>query len=67
MEIEKVPSLKRDQYPKRVTICVSDDTYEKLTFLKRELKKDTPSLIRLLLEEFLNEHNELFNGVFLSE
>ena len=54
MQIEDIPDLKdKFRYPARITVTLTSDSKEKLDYLKRFKRKDTAKLVRMLIENFL--------------
>lgn len=54
MNLNDVPNLNR--FPVRITIAVTEDTKQKLLVIKKDLKKDTSELVRMLIEEFFKDN-----------
>jgi hypothetical protein len=52
IDVDDIPAVKRLRYPERITIPVTAEAKGRLDLLKREMKKDTSELVRMLLEQF---------------
>lgn len=56
MKLEDVPDLKGSRYPKRISVAVSEQVFQKLDQLKKNKRKDPSELVRMLIDEFLKEN-----------
>lgn len=54
MKIDDLPDLKINKYPERINLAVSSEMKRKLELLK-EHGKDTPELIRKLIENAIKD------------
>lgn len=55
MKLDDIPDLKGNQYPARISISITSETKHKLDALKKSGRKDTASLVRMLINEFLKD------------
>ncbi len=60
MDIEDIPNLREERWPRKVTFAIDEETWRKLQLLKSRHGKSHSALGRALLEEFFKEHEELF-------
>lgn len=52
IDLDDVPSTVGLRYPERITIPVTSEAKKRLDLLRRDMKKDTAELVRMLLEDF---------------
>ena len=52
-ELDEIPDLKSRKYSAIISVAVTQETKTQLEFLKREKRKDTSTLLRTLIENFL--------------
>ena len=62
MDIEKLPNLKSETHPRRVTIALREIDYDRLQLLKSSKNIDPSTLCRLLVQEFIEENMEFFES-----
>jgi hypothetical protein len=61
MNIRDIPDLKSNKFPERITVPVTSDTFIKLKQLKDMKRKDVAALIRMLIDNFVEENKALFD------
>lgn len=59
LKISDIPDAKDNRYPRRITIALSNETYDKLKEIRQTKNKDTATLVRMLIEKFLKSLEEV--------
>ena len=55
IDIENLPKIKSTQFSERITLAVSIEMKKKLDELKKNKKVDTPTILRNMINDFLDK------------
>lgn len=58
MKIDEIPDLKSGKYPEKICVSLTTETKTKLDILKKEKRKDISGLVRMLIDDFLENIDE---------